>query len=130
MTDVGKYRLPPHTGEVMYLFGFPDGADASSDLRFWWRTDGDPMTLFALCSDVFHWATADLERIEEADMPLLRTCFADLTPLDDLLWLGELFASRKRGMRPMRAFLKIINNASTLALFEAAGPERDPRSEG
>lgn len=122
--------MPPHTAEVMWLFGFPDGADASSDLRFWWRTDHEPMTLFALCSDVFHWATADLESITEDDMPLLRGCFEDLAALDDLLWLPELFAARKRGMRPMRAFLKVCDNPDTLALFNAAGPERDPRSEG
>lgn len=127
-----KYALPPHTGEVMYLFGFPDGADASSDLRFWWRTDHQPMTLYANCSDLFHWATSDLEPIEEADMPLLRECFEALKAVDETMWLGELFAARKRGMRPQGPFftrsLAVVGGPDpdpVRELFLACGPERD-----
>jgi len=47
---VETLRLPPHAAEVLALFGFPHGADATEGL--WWRTyDDGTMRLFANFSD-------------------------------------------------------------------------------
>lgn len=70
------------------------------------------------------------------DLPLLHQCLADLREADDETLLPELYAARKRGLRPMRLWLygggrhKAVPGEKALPLFEAAGPERDPKSEG
>lgn len=97
-----------------------------------WRALGDRLELNMLCSDMFAWACADCEEITPDDVPLLRRTLADLRALNDHseVWLGELFAARKREMRPMNAWFRARAKAGDLSdaereLFEAAGPERE-----
>jgi hypothetical protein len=104
-------------------------ADCEDDVR-WTNWDGE-LRLYATCSDVFHWATADSEQIVVADVPLLRQTWQDLREIDGEHHLSWLFACRKRGMRPMRlAMTDQYMNDAERALFLAAGPERAPGSEG
>lgn len=114
--------------------------DADSFQSLMWRRTDAGIRFAAMCSDTFAWGTADAERIEPEDVALLRQCLADLRAADPQLGecdLPELFAARKRGMRPMRLFL-YPNRGMRLTdqgwpavreLFLAAGPERDPETE-
>ena len=125
--------VTPH--EAAGILRFWHEADIGADGLFWKvGSDGDsrPVSLFAICSDTFAWATADAEEIMPADLPLLEKCAADLGYLNSG-WLPYLYAARKRGMRPMRAFYRDMGDdsrADLRPLFDACGPERDPASEG
>lgn len=87
-----------------------------------WRvttTDGErDVKLFALCNDVFFWATADCVEITAGDVPLLESCLADLAVTGEEYYLAELLAARKRGLRPQAPFYKGMGQA-TAALFDA-----------
>jgi hypothetical protein len=100
---------------------------------FWWTKD-DGVVFYAICSDWFAWASADLETIRPEDLPLLRRCLDDLNAIERedkksvaTAYLSELFASRKRGMRPQSCCYEDSHamDAATAALFDAAGPPRD-----
>lgn len=114
--------------------------DADSFQSLMWRRTDAGIRFAAMCGDTFAWGTADAERIEPEDVPLLRQCLADLRAADPQLGecdLPELFAARKRGMRPMRLFLypncgmRLTDQGwpAVRELFLAAGPERDPETE-
>jgi hypothetical protein len=118
----GAPALPAHGAEVLWLFGFPHGADAHASL-FWRSADDGTLDLFAQCSDTFAIAAADVELIEGGDVPLLRACLDDLRVVDATYLLGELFASRKRRLRPMEAWLRDLTPAQR-ALFEDAATDR------
>lgn len=99
-----------------------------------WRTDGEyaPVTFWVNCNDLFYWACSDCEDITPENMPILKQAFADLEeayPDIGKCWAGELFAARVRGMRPQRPVLDKYDERIR-PLFLAAGPERDPKSEG
>lgn len=99
----------------------------------WWSTQNGELKLFAICNDLFYWATADLEEITADDVDLLRETRNELAALEDddmgELYLSELFAARKRGMRPQRPCYKTWSPV-VAALFDACGPQRDPKDEG
>lgn len=95
-----------------------------------------PISFSAMCSDTFYWGCADAEDIElPGDLESLRLAVADCKAVENFDGAREehvfvdwvtLWCCRKRGMRPMNAWLKKHANHSTeLALFEAAGPPRD-----
>lgn len=100
---------------------------------FWNRPADGRIVFYAMCSDMFFWAGADAEEITPADLPLWRRTMEDLRALpnwDGCGWLGELYACRKRQMRPMNAWFRACekNNrlpVATRVLFEAAGPPRE-----
>lgn len=99
-----------------------------------WRTDEEyaPVTFWVNCNDLFYWATSDGEDITPENLPVLKQAFVDLEsayPHMGKCWAGELFAARVRGMRPQRRVLDKYHE-SIRPLFLAAGPERDPASEG
>lgn len=94
----------------------------------WWRTyDDDVLRLYVLCSDLFHWGTADMEEITDANVQSLADTIAECEAIlgryraDDapLLW-----CARQRGMRPQGAYYKHLDEA-LWPLFDAAGPERE-----
>ena len=91
-----------------------------------WRVTHRPgseadVKLFAQCSDFFHYATADAEEIEGlADVELLEACLADLVGTEEEFYLAELFAARKRKLRPLPIACQGMTTA-TQALFDAAG---------
>jgi len=100
--------------------------DAHDDL--FWNCSGPyaPITFFIQCSDVFYWATADLEKVTSENLPILRQSYEDAGNL----YGGDLFCARVRGMRPQRPYLKQIRDEKIKELFLACGPERDPKDEG
>lgn len=132
-------RLPAHTADVLAVYA---SADVTDDL-YWYIERGEEIRFSAKCSDTFWWGTADGEAIDPEDIPLLRSCLDDLARLDATYFVGELFAARKRKMRPMRLWLGTHPSQDGTArnkgetepgpvrdLFLACGPERDPKSEG
>lgn len=124
-----------------------------------WHVKDGSVHFSTMCSDFFHWGCADAEEVEtEEDLALLKQCLTDLGAISDVadvLYGVLLYASRRRGMRPMSLWLKRLltgeyqnpdprtperiaewkakhaeSHAKIHELFLAAGPERDPRSEG
>lgn len=109
--------------DLLRLFAFNDTDN------LWWRDEDGVLTFYVTCGDTFWWATADSEQVTESDLPELRQAKVDMTGMDhDWMW-PILWVARKRGMRPMRAFYGNIDGPMRV-LLDAAGPERDPRSEG
>lgn len=128
-----------HLAYVVAVLGVFADADFHDGGLYWHVKDGR-VHFAAMCSDTFHWASADAEEIRPDDVPLLRSCLTDLQRLDGIApaYLPELYAARRRGMRPMRLYLWPKRQAPALAegwaavrdLFLACGPERDPATEG
>jgi hypothetical protein len=108
--------------DVLQLYEQADNYDA-----LFWRSDGpEGLRFYALCNDVFAWAYADAETIEPEDLPLLRQCLSDLQAADETTGdahLSELFAARKRQLRPQPAMYRHLPQA-VANLFDNAGPER------
>lgn len=110
--------------EVLRIFALADCRDE----LFWTAQPEKGMKFFAQCSDVFWWATADLEEITEEDLSLLKQCYQDLKPIDMRHYLPELYAARKRGLRPQGAWYGVaarIDHEGLAELFDAAGPPRE-----
>jgi hypothetical protein len=117
------------------VLGIYADADCTSTDSLIWRRSGDDIILSAMCSDFFHWGTADAESIQPGDIRLLRSCLTALMLLGAEYYLSEYFAACKRGMRPMRLWLQKCadhdgEKPELRALFEACGPERTKESEG
>lgn len=113
--------------DVLRIFAEADYVDGGLT----WRMEDGRIRFAAMCSDTFAWGCADAEPIGYDDIPALQQC---LTDLQESGWIGvaylpELYAARKRGTRPMNCFLYPKRGdqmpASTQALFEACGPERE-----
>ncbi len=98
--------------------------------------DGDVFLLLN-CNDLFYWACADCEPIEEGDDEILRGVFRDLNEADwwDGCHVRALFCCRKRKMRPQYPFFRRFDPATqewedslppaVRALFDACGPADD-----
>ena len=117
--------------DVLELLRIYEEADVNDDLL--WRVADGAVSFAVLCSDTFCWGTADAEDVTSDDLPLLRQCLDDLRPFDEEYLTSALFAARKRGMRPMRLWLgnnHVVFTDGARSLFLAAGPERDPATEG
>lgn len=108
------------------------------DESIWWRTDTQyaPVTFFANCNDEFYWACADAEEITSvADVVGIRQAIMDVRLATggkihhDSVGV-ELWVARKRGMRPQQPSYRECYPQETWPLFDACGPERDPKSEG
>lgn len=110
--------------EAMAVFSAFERADDNESLL--WRVDMQhelrDVKLHALCNDLFYWATADAEEIAKDDVPLLERTLADLQKTGEPYLLAELFAARKRKMRPQKPCYKNFNEA-TSALFDACCTE-------
>lgn len=91
-----------------------------------WKVEGSEIRLWAACNDWFFWATADGEEITPGDFPLLETTLDDLLRIGAAEYLSELYASRKRRMRPQSACYKDMPEA-VKPLFDACSTpaERD-----
>jgi hypothetical protein len=84
------------------------------------------------CNDMFYWATADAEAITGDDLAGIEEAIKDARAAEASDPIGEgfsLYAARKRKMRPQRPWMK-GRKPAIRALYEAAGPERDPKDEG
>lgn len=121
----------------------------------WWRTDHEysPVTFWVNCNDLFYWACADSEAITPKNFDQLKIAVDDVAlylgakdPSEGKyepegwserydLWkkvgsiAADLFCARVRGMRPQRPCYKRYPE-EVKPLFDACGPERDPKSEG
>ena len=76
------------------------------------------------CNDLFYWGAGDAEDIEISELSELRKAMRESEEHGASLW-----CCRKRGMRPQRPYYKMFTEAER-ALFDACGPERDPKDEG
>lgn len=107
-----------HRVLAVFAFDHTDG--------LWWRVDAQyaPVTFFATCNDFFAWGGSDVEPITPQDVPLLEQAADDVdTVAGGGGWAGELFAARKRGMRPQGAAYADIPQG-LWPLFDACGPPR------
>lgn len=121
MTDHDSMPSAEFMHRVLAAFAFDN-----CDMLFW-RVDGEyaPVTFFAQANDVFWWGTADVEKIEPGDLPLLEQVVADLAGIGHQEYLAELYAAGKRRMRPQGAYYRNLPPAVS-SLFDACGPERAP----
>lgn len=107
-------------------------ADARETLFWKFETNGE-LKLFAICSDTFAWASADLEEITSDTVTILSDSLKLLREIDPSIthFTPELYACRVRNMRPMGAWYRMIRNTypdsvvdAVFKLFDACGPER------
>lgn len=115
---------PDEAAEVLAVY---ERADLYEGLI--WRVlaregGGWNVRLHATCNDFFHYATADAEEITAADIPALRACIADLEMTGEPYYLPELFAARKRRLRPLPGKYEGMDEGTRL-LFDAAGTEEE-----
>jgi hypothetical protein len=114
---------PEQAARVLAAFEKADTYDSLT-----WRVTTTPgntyVKLFATCSDFFHYATADAEEIAGGDIPVLEACLADLEKTDEQFYLAELFAARKRKLRPLPLACQQMAEGTRL-LFDAAGTEEE-----
>jgi len=120
----------------------------------WWRTDDEyaPVTFWVNCNDLFYWACADCETITTENFDLILQTVNDVAaamgavsprsrdknvPFKETYdawksvggYAAELWCCRVRGMRPQQPCYKNIPDVLK-PFFDAAGPERDRKSEG
>lgn len=95
----------------------------------WQVTAGGVLRFAVKCTGVYRWATPDSEPVTAADLPELLRARADAHTADEPYTWPILWVSRKRGLRPMRAYYQQIG-PEFAAMLDACGPERDPGSEG
>ena len=81
--------------------------------------DGDVITLFIICSDLFYWGCADAEDFIYDDIPDFIKAKQDCPKHYDSLW-----CCRKRGMRPQKPCYRNFTEEEK-QLFDACGPERN-----
>lgn len=79
------------------------------------------------CNDLFYWASADLEEVFLSDLPDIEKAFEDYkAALPDektfLFQALELWACRKRGMRPQGCCYP--TDQRLWPLYDACGPDR------
>lgn len=98
-------------------------ADADIHDSLWWRFDDGALTLFAMVNDVFEWACADAEEITPDTLPDLQGAYNDLKAIGATEWTPDLYAARRRGMRPQGAAYPV--DAAVQALFNECGPARE-----
>ena len=122
------------------------GAMASNDDcdNLFWRTDGSyaPITVFAICNDLFYWGTADLEEITGDNIANYEETVKELKAIAEPYRAGrvepapgdqdmnlahiyamDLFCCRVRKMRPQRPCYKRYP-PGLHRLFDACGEER------
>jgi hypothetical protein len=108
------------TEKVLYTFW---EYDLHSEL--YWRFDNNEAKFFVMCSDVFHWGTADCEEITPNNIKEFWKAHGDLYAIDSEhaeIWTGDLFAARMRKMRPQGAAYP--KDRALWPLFDACGPKR------
>lgn len=142
--DVSVLNDPRHLEYVLVVLKIMEQADCFESLL--WRVKDGRCAFSLMCSDTFAWGCADAEEVTPDDVPLLWITWQDLKAIQDadrasaaLCDLPELYAARKRCMRPMNAWMASQDGTRkkppgtapkpewepVKALFQAAGPERD-----
>jgi len=87
---------------------------------FWYINDDEEVRAAVNVNDTFFWACSDCEDVEAEDVPSFNEAFI----LGGYMYGAEIYAARKRGMRPQNA---VINKAppEVLRAFLDAGPLRE-----
>jgi hypothetical protein len=122
--DAGQRGPAAFLTRVLELFSLSH-ADAYGDL--FWRVDDGEVKVFANVSDVFFWGGSDVEQITPQTLPELEGAYADLAAVGGGSFLAELYAARRRKMRPQgAAYPGEADEAgpAVAALYNACGPER------
>ena len=112
--------------------------DSDDTDELWWRTYNDEpgvLRFYVKCNDFFYWGTADVEEVTPSDLSDLAQAKVDAHGLGDKgldeIWWPQLWVARKRKLRPQQpVYKKLFSSDEIKALFDAAGPERDPKTEG
>lgn len=115
-------NLPEVAFHVMKLMAEKDDHD-----NIWWTFDPkEGFKFFAICSDWFHWGSADFEEITMENFHILEQSYLDEEANSDYtgIYATCLFASRIRKMRPMKQAYQKLNDGLKI-LFDACGPARD-----
>lgn len=106
----------------------PDLEDALLDdnifVRIGKTDEGEKVILGVNCNDVFYWACADAEDITVEELGDLTACLKLSPKYGIMLW-----CCRKRKMRPQSPWYERFSD-NEKKLFDACGPERDPKTEG
>lgn len=95
-------------------------ADIRRDLL--WHDSPDGSRFAANVSDVFAWGCADAEDITPDTVDALEQAHADCRAAGAEEYTVDLYAARRRGMKPQGAAYPEKPEAQ--ALFDACGPER------
>lgn len=134
--------------DVLSMLDSDNGLGDLDESVFRMVRDGN-VTFMVNANDLFYWACADGEEITPDNIAQLRQAITDVRlarglqsepriseSREEWEWwyhaghLGaELFCCRVRGMRPQRPCYKSIPD-DLRPLFDACGPERDPKEEG
>jgi hypothetical protein len=132
---------------LLEFFRITSGDGAELHDCFHWRCDGEyaPVTIFAICNDLFVWGSADSEDVTPDNIHILKQSVDDIMPYyekwatykrskaegDDkeppliMLSIGvELFCARVAKMRPQgRCYQNYPPGIREL--FDACGPDRE-----
>jgi hypothetical protein len=87
---------------------------------FWYINDDDEVRAAVNVNDVFFWGCSDCEDVEAEDVPLFNHSFT----LGGHQYGAEIYAARKRGMRPQNAVVNKAPHEVKRALLDA-GPVRE-----
>lgn len=130
MNDIDKLNL------IMRVFRALDSCDSSLDLT-WHFNDNDELELGVRCSDIFWWACADSQEINQSNIDLLEQTIEDVKLLIDvndrsenviITSVTDLFVARVRQMRPQNAAYSYYHS-KLWKLFDACGPSRDENDD-
>lgn len=113
MIDQFEYQI-----RVLRVFA---AADIQDELL--WHDTPDGIRFTADVSDVFFWGCADGEPIDPEDVDALEKAYADCVEARSSMSTAELYAARRRGVRPQGAAYP-VESAAAQALMDACGPER------
>lgn len=112
MTDQLDYQR-----RVLLVFAHADIRD-----ELLWHGTRNGIRFHANISDLFDWGTADAEPIDPEDVGALEQAYRDCLAVGAARCTAELYAARRRGMRPQGAAYPVVPAAQ--ALFNACGPKR------
>jgi hypothetical protein len=90
-----------------------------------WSADENEVECSFIVNDMFWWGTADGETVEASDLELLDECYSQLRAIGvgETVYLGTLYAARKRGIRPQGAAYARISK-EVCVLFNLCGDHR------
>lgn len=92
------------------------------DLDLYWHIDDetDEVRAAVLVNDTFFWGASDCENVEAEDVTLLK----EMYDIGGYKYVADLYAARKRKMRPQNALINMAPPEIKKFLLEA-GPERE-----
>lgn len=88
---------------------------------FWYINEEDEVRAGIILNDVFFWGCSDCEDVEAEDLPALEAAMID----NEGVWGPEIYAARKRKMRPQNAIINHAHNQQVRRALLDAGPERE-----